>query len=60
MFDSKAVQAIKTIPYSDTNTARRVQEMAQDVREQLLQEIKIDHRFSLQLDRTPMLQMRLK
>ncbi|KAJ8967282.1 hypothetical protein NQ314_002955 [Rhamnusium bicolor] len=50
MFDSKAVQAIKTIPYSDTTTVRRTQEMAQDVHEQLLQEIKIDHRFSLQLD----------
>ncbi|KAJ8926593.1 hypothetical protein NQ314_021019 [Rhamnusium bicolor] len=49
MFDSKIVQAIKTTSYSDTTTARRIQEMAQDVCE-LLQEIKINHRFSLQLD----------
>ncbi|XP_064413708.1 zinc finger MYM-type protein 6-like [Latimeria chalumnae] len=45
MLGDKAVNAIKSIPHSDTSMARRIDEMAHDV-----QNITLDKGFALQLD----------
>ncbi|XP_073711553.1 zinc finger MYM-type protein 6-like [Misgurnus anguillicaudatus] len=43
---------LKTIPLSDTTIARRVDEMASDVRAQLMEKLKMAEAFALQLDET--------
>ncbi|KAI6659528.1 SCAN domain-containing protein 3-like [Oopsacas minuta] len=50
MLGAAAVNAIKSIPFSDTTMARRIEEMACDVSQQVIEKIKQDKRFALQLD----------
>ena len=50
MLGGAAVNAIKSIPFSDTTMARRIEEMACDVSQQVIEKIKQDKRFALQLD----------
>ena len=50
MLDKKSANAIKTIPSSDTTVGRRMQDMAQDVAEQITENIKIDKGFAIQID----------
>ncbi len=44
------VNKLKTIPLSDTTIARRIDEMASDVRVQLVEKLKQAEAFALQLD----------
>ena len=50
MLGGAAVNAIKSIPFSDTTMARRIEEMACDVSQQVIEKIKQDKRLALQLD----------
>jgi hypothetical protein len=50
MLDKKCAKVIKTIPSSDTTVGRRVHDMAQDVVEQIVENIKMDKRFAIQID----------
>jgi hypothetical protein len=49
MLDKKSAKVIKTIPSSDTSVGSRVHDMAQDVVEQIVENIKMDKRFAIQL-----------
>lgn len=44
------INKLKTIPISDTTIARRIDEMATDVRAQLLEKLRMADAFALQLD----------
>ncbi|KAI6659900.1 SCAN domain-containing protein 3-like [Oopsacas minuta] len=50
MLGAAAVNSIKSIPFSDTTMARRIEEMACGVSQQVIEKIKQDKRFVLQLD----------
>ena len=50
MLGAAAVNAIKSISFSDTTMARRIEEMACDVSQQVIEKIKQDKCFALQLD----------
>jgi hypothetical protein len=50
MLDKISVKAIKAIASSDTNSGRRIHDMAQNVVEQITENIKIDEKSSIQID----------
>jgi hypothetical protein len=50
MLDKKSAEVIKTIPSSDTSVGRRVHDMAQGVVEQIVENIKMNKRFAIQID----------
>jgi hypothetical protein len=46
----KSANAIKRIPSSDTTVGSRIHDMAQEVVEQITENIKIDKKFTIQID----------
>jgi hypothetical protein len=50
MLDKRTETAIKTISSSDTSIYRRNRDMAQDIVEQITDNIELDKRFAIQID----------
>ena len=46
----KKLETLKTIPLSDTTVGRHIEEMASDVKMQLIEKLKLSDSFSLQID----------
>lgn len=46
------INKLKTIPMSDTTIARCIDEMASDVRVQLMEKLRLADAFALQLDKS--------
>lgn len=52
MLERKSANAIKRILRSDTTVGRRIHDMGQGVVEHITENIKIDKRFAIQIDRS--------
>lgn len=52
MINEEAANKLKTIPLSDSTTGRRIEEMATNVKEQLIEKLRSVEGFAIQIDET--------